>query len=286
MYDLIGSIVLYRNPPEQVQQAISSFLNTSLSVRLYVVDNSATDAIRTLCDDRRITYTYNGRNVGFGAGHNMAIRASEGEAEYRVILNPDVYFGPGVLERLLLFARSRPEIGLVMPKILNPDGSLQHLCKRLPSPGDLIFRRFLPNALRPWIRDRLARYELRDQDYSRILCAPCLSGCFMLINNAALAEVGIFDERYFLYLEDVDLCRRIHQKFETIYYPRVSIYHHNGKSSYRELRPLIYHVVSAFRYFQKWGWYSDHERVLINERVAARPITPRAAIKFKSAPQD
>lgn len=286
MYDLIGSIVVYQNPREQVQQAISSFLNTHLMAHLYIVDNSPTDSIRAICSDPRISYTFNGRNVGFGAAHNMAIRASEGQAEYRVILNPDVYFGPGVLESLLLFARSRPEIGLVMPKILNPNGCLQHLCKRLPSPGDLIFRRFLPNALKPWVQDRLARYELRDQDYSRILSVPCLSGCFMLINNAALADVGIFDERYFLYLEDVDLCRRIHQKFETIYYPRVSIYHHNGRSSYRELRPLIHHVVSAFRYFQKWGWYSDNERAVINERVATRTPAPQAGIKFKSAAQD
>ena len=107
----------------------------------------------------------------------------------------------------------------------------------------------------------------------------------MLISEAALAEVGIFDERYFLYLEDVDLCRRIHEKFETIYYPRVSIYHHNGKSSYRELRPLMYHVVSAFRYFQKWGWYSDRERIRINERATVPTIAPQTRTKFKSAPQ-
>jgi GT2 family glycosyltransferase len=284
MHDLIGSIVVYQNPPEHLRQAISSFLNTLLSVRLYIVDNSPTDSLRAVCDNPRVTYRFNGRNVGFGAGHNMAIRASEGQAEYRVIVNPDVYFGPGVLESLLFFARSRPEIGLLMPKILNPDGCLQHLCKRLPSPGDLIFRRFLPNALKPWIRERLARYELRDQDYSRVLSVPCLSGCFMLINNAALAEIGVFDERYFLYLEDVDLCRRIHQEFATIYYPHVAIYHHNGRGSYRKLRPLIHHMVSAFRYFQKWGWYSDNERILINEGAAPRTSAPRAGIKLKSAP--
>jgi GT2 family glycosyltransferase len=191
------------------------------------------------------------------------------EAAYHVVLNPDVYFDPGVLERLLEIARSRPDVGLMMPKILNLDGSTQSLCKKLPTPLDLILRRFLPAALKPFLEKRLAGYELRDQDYTRILSVPVLSGCFMMINCEALSQVGLFDERYFMYLEDVDLCRRMRQRFETIYFPDVAVYHRYEKGSYRSVRLMVRHIISAFRYFQKWGWFSDRERTAINQKAIA-----------------
>ena len=269
MHDIVGSIVVYRNPAVRIRASMASFLNTELNVRLYVVDNSPDDRVRKLCSDKRVVYLFNGRNLGFGAGHNIAMRASLGEAGYHVVLNPDVYFGGEVLETLLNFARSRPDIGLVMPKVLNPDGSIQHLCKRLPTPSDLFIRRFLPRVLTPLAEDRLARHEFRDQDYDSMLSVPVLSGCFMMMNCSALSQVGVFDERYFLYLEDVDLCRRIHQQFKTIYFPEVAVYHRYEKGSYRNVRLLMHHIVSALRYFQKWGWYSDRERTEINREATA-----------------
>jgi len=266
MYDLIGSIVVYRNSREQIQEAVGSFLNAELSVRLYVIDNSPDDRARKLCTDERIVYVFNGRNLGFGAGHNLALRSSLGKANYHVVLNPDVHFEKGVLEALLSFARSRPDVGVVMPKILNPDGSVQHLCKQLPSPSDLVARRFLPGFLKPLMEARLARYEFRDQDYDSMLSVPVLSGCFMMLNCAALSQIGMFDERYFMYMEDVDLCRRMQEEYKTIYFPRVAIYHGYEKGSYRSFSLMMRHILSALRYFQKWGWFSDDERVRINQK--------------------
>jgi hypothetical protein len=86
----------------------------------------------------------------------------------------------------------------------------------------------------------------------------------MMINGAALHEVGMFDERYFMYMEDVDLCRRIHRRFKTIYFPQVVVYHHYAKGSYRSVRLMMHHIASALRYFHKWGWFFDPERVDIN----------------------
>lgn len=270
MQDIIGSVVVYRNPPEQIREAITSFLNTDLNVRLYVIDNSPDDYVRELCGDRRISYIFNGRNLGFGAAHNLALRASMNAAPFHVVLNPDVYFRTGVLEKLFEFAHRRPDVGLLMPKVLNPDGTIQYLCKRLPTPADLILRRFLPAVLKPLVEERLARYEFRDQDYASILSVPVLSGCFMMINCAALSKVGVFDERYFMYMEDVDLCRRIHEKFKTIYFPEVAIYHGHEKGSYRSFRLMMHHIVSALLYFQKWGWISDEERIAVNQKAIAR----------------
>jgi GT2 family glycosyltransferase len=272
-YVISGSIVVYKNSLAEVQDAINSFLNTQLRVRLFVVDNSPNDTLRRACGDPRITYIFNGRNLGFGAAHNIVLRAAMNKAAYHLVLNPDVYFDAGVLEKLLEFAKSRPDVGLIMPKVLNPDGSIQYLCKKLPTPSDLILRRFLPATLKPFLEKRLEGYELRDQDYTRILSVPVLSGCFMMINSEALSQVGLFDERYFLYLEDVDLCRRICQRFDTIYFPEVAIYHRHKKGSYQSVGLMVRHIVSAFRYFKKWGWFSDTERVRINQN---RPSTTSA----------
>lgn len=265
MHEIAGSIVVYQNPKDEVLKAATSFLGAKLDVQLYVIDNSPDDRLRKCFSDRRVTYIFNGRNLGFGAAHNIAMKRSLGRAKYHLALNPDVRFDAGVLERLFSFASSRPEIGLLMPKVLNPDGSTQHLCKRLPAPSDLFIRRFLPKAFGALAEQRLAQYELRDNDYNSILSVPALSGCFMLMKSAALAEVGLFDERFFLYLEDVDLCRRIRQRFETVYFPEVAIVHGYQKGSYRSARLLMHHVISAVRYFQKWGWYSDAERIKINQ---------------------
>jgi GT2 family glycosyltransferase len=269
MCDIVGSVVVYRNPLEQVSEVIGSFLNTKLNVRLYVIDNSPEDGVRKLCVDRRVTYIFNRRNLGFGPGHNIAMRVSPEEAHYHLVLNPDVYFGSEVLEKLFSFARSRPDIGLIMPKVLNPDGSIQHLCKLLPTPLDLILRRFLPQILKPFAEDRMARFEFRHRDYNSVLSVPSLSGCFMMISRTALSQVGVFDERYFMYLEDLDLCRRIHKRFKTIYFPEVAIYHRYGKGSYRNVRLMMYHIISALQYFQKWGWFSDVERVDFNRRATS-----------------
>jgi GT2 family glycosyltransferase len=269
MFDVTASIVVYNNPPDQLSQAISSFLNTDLHVHLYILDNSPDYDVLPLYQDSRITYIFNGRNLGFGAAHNIALRSSIATARYHVVLNPDVYFGPEVLDTLFHFASSRTEIGLLMPKVLHPDGSIQHLCKLLPTPADLFIRRFLPQSLKHLAKDRLDRYEFRNRNYDSLLSVPFLSGCFMMINCAALAQVGVFDERFFMYLEDVDLCRRIHQQFDTIYFPEVSIFHHYKKGSYRSGRLLLHHLISALLYFQKWGWYSDKERADINRRASA-----------------
>jgi GT2 family glycosyltransferase len=149
---------------------------------------------------------------------------------------------------------------------------MQHLCKQLPSPADLVARRFLPSFLKPLIKARLARYDFRDQDYDSVLSVPVLSGCFMMLNCAAISEVGVFDERFFMYMEDVDLCRRMQEGYKTIYFPKMAIYHVYEKGSYRSLRLMLCHIVSAVKYFQKWGWFLDPERIRINQKKTSAVV--------------
>jgi GT2 family glycosyltransferase len=111
---------------------------------------------------------------------------------------------------------------------------------------------------------RNARYEMHASGYDKQMNVPYLSGCFMLLRTQAAAEVGLFDERYFMYPEDMDLTRRIHRRYQTIYYPEVSIVHEHSKASYKSLKMFGIHAINMCRYFNKWGWFVDAERERFN----------------------
>jgi GT2 family glycosyltransferase len=257
---LTGSIVAYNNDPKVLSKAIESFLNTSLSEKLYLVDNSSNDSLRSLCTDPRCEYIHNNENLGFGKAHNIALRKTMDMAKYHLVLNPDVYFESGTIERLIEFVEKDQSIGLVIPKVLDLNSNIQHVCKRLPSPFDLIIRRITPDFFNRLFSRRLNWYEMRDMDYNKPFEAPSLSGCFMLFKTQALKEVGIFDERFFMYMEDIDISRRVHKKFKTMYDPERHIFHSHARESYRLNKLFFIHALSAIKYFNKWGWIFDKDR--------------------------
>jgi GT2 family glycosyltransferase len=266
MKDLSASIVIYKNSPQVLTKTIDSFLRGTSVSKLYLIDNSPTDKLRHLMNDPRIIYRFNNKNVGFGAGHNMTLREIISESKYHIILNPDVYFGENVIDTLYQFMDQHPEIGQVMPKVLYPDGRLQPLCKLLPTPRTLIKRRFL-NFHKSSLEKENYRYELRFSGYDKIMEVPFLSGCFLFLRTEVLKNVGLFDERFFLYTEDTDLSRRIHKHYRTVYFPQVTIFHYHQRGSYRNIWLMWCNIKSAVRYFNKWGWRNDSEREFFNQRT-------------------
>ncbi len=267
MYDIVASIVTFHNDKDVLRKTIKSFLGGSLNTFLYIIDNSATDDLKQLCSDPRIEYVFNAKNLGFGAGHNMAIRAMTGKTKYSLVLNPDVYFDSGVLEQLFCFMNENKDVGLVMPKVLYPDGSLQHLCRLLPDPWDVLIRKINVSVVNTLCARKRWRYELKNADYAQQMDVPSLSGCFMFVRTSVFDQTGLFDPRFFLYFEDVDLSRRIHRKWRTVYYPNVTIYHGYQRGSYKDWSLLKHHVVSAIRYFNKWGWFFDQDRLQTNAKT-------------------
>ena len=265
---ITGSIVLYKNDLQLVQQAVDSFLVNSDDSTLYLVDNSPTDWYASSFVHPRIRYIFNNKNIGFGAGHNLALKhvLAEGRSRYHVVLNPDVYFDSGVFVKLFAYLERHPDVGLVMPKVLYPDGRLQPLCKLLPTPLTLFTRRFL-QFFPSWSNRMNHWYEMHFSGYDKIMEVPFLSGCFMFLRTEALREIGLFDERIFLYTEDTDLTRRMHRKYRTIFFPEAIIYHYNQRGSYKDAVKLMHHISSAIIYFNKWGWFNDYERKFINERI-------------------
>ncbi|MDJ0715928.1 MAG: glycosyltransferase family 2 protein [Prochloraceae cyanobacterium] len=254
---LSASLVLYKNAPDIVRNAVISLLNTPITIHFSVVDNSPTSELSQVFSefqDFDIEYFHNkGNNVGFGKAHNLAIRTVK-KCKYHLVMNPDVYFEPNVLIELIKYLETNQDVGLVTPKILSPNGEIQYLCKRNPSVFILFARRFIPRILQNLFKGYLNWYEMRETGYNRVMDVPYLSGCFMLFRKEYLDEIGYFDENIFMYLEDADITRRMSQKYRAIFYPHVHIYHHWARGSYKSLRLMLITIQSSFYLFNKYGW--------------------------------
>ncbi len=264
---ITASLVLYHNAIQEVNTILHCALKSTIE-KLYIIDNSRNDAFRILeQQSSKIRYIHS-ENIGYGSAHNIAIReAIMDGSTYHVVLNPDIIFDPTVINELEQQMNTHAEIGLIMPKVLYPNGEIQYLCKLLPSPIDLIIRRFLPRKI---TQKRQERFELRFTHYDHEMEVPFLSGCFMFLRTDALRSQGLFDERFFMYGEDIDLSRRIHAAYRTIFYPKVSIIHKHEAASYHNYKMLLIHMLNVSRYFNKWGWFFDSQRQKINNETLAK----------------
>jgi len=257
------SIVLYKNTLSEIVPLVETLLKSDKVSVIYLIDNSPTENpdFKSL----QVNYHFTGNNLGYGSAHNIAIRHTlEQPISYHLVINPDISFKPDILSEIEEFMNNNSDIGLLMPKILYPNGEIQYLCKLIPTPFDLIFRRFLPKS---WTQTHTKKFELRDSGYNRLLNVPYLSGCFMFLRTEALRKVGMFDERFFMYPEDIDLTRRIHRHFKTVFYPGTTITHNHAQGSYINTRMLLIHISNMIKYFNKWGWIFDKERRMVNRET-------------------
>lgn len=257
------SIVLYKNIFAEVKLLVEVLRKSPVVGTIFLIDNSK--YYNDLYNSLPATYIFNNQNLGYGKGHNIALlHSTDIKVPYHLAINADIHFDPAILEQMIQFMDNNTEIGSLMPKVYYPDGKIQYLCRLLPSPIDLIGRRFLPSS---WISKRIARLEMHDTDYNHLLDVPHISGCFMLLRTDTLRVTGLFDPRYFLYLEDIDLTRRMHNVSRTVFYPDASIIHEHHQGSYKNNHLLGVHIINAIRYFNKWGWFTDKERKIINNKT-------------------
>ncbi|WP_312266701.1 glycosyltransferase family 2 protein [Neisseria sp.] len=260
MKTIITSIVLYQHHFEDTQPTLTSLLASPLTSKIILVDNGGC-SWATKLNNPRIAYLATPRNGGFGYGHNLAIRRYAPECDLFLICNPDISFDVSEYEALITEAQQRPE-GLLVPKIVYPDGSEQYGRRLLPTPLDLFARRFLP-----LLAERLdRRFMLLDYDICEPSFIPFLSGSFMLFKSPVLLALGGFDERYFMYLEDIDLSRRCAERFGNCYLPDIHVIHAHQQASYRNPKLRNIHIQSAIHYFNKWGWLFDGGRRRLNRQ--------------------
>jgi len=261
--DLSIIIVNYNNREKLINCLNSLQLIVSLNYEIIVVDNASGDDLKDLAGKfPKIKLIMSPRNLGMGGGNNLGIAAAQGE--YILILNPDTIIKDQAINILWRYLSNNLSVGLVGPKLLYPDNSLQSSCARFPTFFMPILRRtFLGNYF-AGLRDS---FTMNDFDHNSIKSVDWLMGsCLMFKKQLTLPAGQIFkpqfDERYFMYFEDIDLCRQLWTKgFRVVYNPEAVVIHDHQRDSaknpwyialFRDKITWI-HIGSWFKYFIKWG---------------------------------
>jgi GT2 family glycosyltransferase len=222
--------------------------------RARAVVEAAAQSLRDATPGVAVTVLSGHGNVGYGAGHNLAIR--DAATDYHLVLNPDVVMAPEALAEAVQFMTRHPDVALLSPRVADEAGRLQYLCKRHPSPLVLALRGFAPASVRTLFRATLERYEMRDLIGERDVVpdVPIASGAFMFCRTDALRSAGGFDPAFFLYFEDFDLSLRIARAGRLSYVPAVRIVHYGGHTARKGLAHIRMFAASAWRFFRKHGW--------------------------------
>lgn len=246
---ITASIVLYKEDPEVLQSVVRDFLRIPLTKKLFLISNSAQDDLSDFDSNPEIECCQNPANFGFGKGHNTILTKIEKLSKYHLILNADVEFDPQVIPRLMEAIGQDSTVSMVAPRVLYPNGDLQFTCRKYPSFLHMI-QRFL-NISKKSIEEN----EYRNLDLNKPFYPEFVHGCFMLFRTSHFVGLGGFDERFFMYMEDADICKRIAQEGNTkLYFPKEKIIHAHRKGSSKSVRLFFLHVVSAIKYFNKWGY--------------------------------
>jgi GT2 family glycosyltransferase len=241
MKKLVATIVTYNNDPKQIIATSESFLQAKVESELNIVDNASTNNLLTqLKGTIKANLLSSGANKGFGAGHNFGIKNSPA-SEYYLVLNPDVIVPEGELEKMISYLDKHQDIALLIPKVLNKDGSLQDHHRTIPNIKTLFIRRFLPFIKQPVVKF----------DSTKIQELEVASGCFMLFRRKALEKINGFDEGFFMYFEDIDITLRTAKIGKVIYYPKAKIIHLWERASHKNWHLTFIHIKSALYFFFK-----------------------------------
>lgn len=251
-------IVNYKTGP-LTAACVESILKQKLPfpLEIIVVDNNSGDeSVAFLRSDfPEITVIANDTNLGLAAGVNRGLQEARGK--YCLILNPDMIVFPGAIEALRDYFDRHPQAGVAGGQLISANGEVQDSCYRFYTPMTIIYRRtHLGKTKRG--RQRVARFLMKDFDHRSTREVDWLLGACLLVRRAALKEVGGMDERFFLYFEDVDWCRRFWEAgWKVVYVPAAKFSHFFQRSSDRGLLGILTnfvgreHLKSAVKYFWK-----------------------------------
>ena len=248
---VISTIVISYNCLGPLKDALNALkAQTGIDHEVIVVDNSSSDGTIEYLKNQSIKAIYSDINLGYGQAANLG--AAEASGKYLFILNPDTVFGPITLAELYRFAESGEDIGLVSPLLLHTDGSLQVTSRKLPERLDFFLGRGSPLFKLGLTDESAAGYIMPHGD--KPLEIPTVSATALLINRGLFNKIGGFDRRYFLYLEDIDLCRRVAEAgLKVILLPTVTITHSwRGSSRKRPFFAIYHHHRSVWKYFRKY----------------------------------
>ncbi|MCR4843266.1 MAG: glycosyltransferase family 2 protein [Eubacterium sp.] len=249
------SIVAYGKQKDVINciRSIKQFVPEGVVSKIYVIDNAASEhpgraeGFRGALERLEGVYYVNpGKNLGFGAGHNYVL--GELDSEYHAIVNPDITLTGDALSAIKAYMDENPDVGMVIPRITDEDGELLKVYRRNPTPWDMFIRMFVPVGF----KKRKAYHTMGEMDYSRPFRVPFGQGSFLVIRTELYRRLGGFDPRFFLYMEDADLCRRVNEVSKLMYFPGASVVHRWERGSHKSLRLFTEHVKSMIKYFRKW----------------------------------
>ena len=252
MVDLSVVIVSW-NVRDLLRQCLSTLADSHpLSLKVIVVDNaSADDSVDMLrAEFPAVQLVANPDNRGFPAANNQGIAVAHGR--YILLLNSDTEVVGDALATMVAFADAHPDVGVVGPQLLNPDGSVQSSRRRLPTLATAFFE---STWLQPYAPRRLLeRYYVLDQPDDATLDVDWVKGAALMARREAIEQVGLLDEGFFMYSEELDWCRRFREAgWRVVYLSTAQITHHEGKSSEQVLPARHIHFqTSKVRYFRKY----------------------------------
>ncbi len=251
MTDISITIVAYNNETD-VKDAVRSIMeqtNGKLSKKIYIVDNSTeANQLSSLAEEYAdVVYQRPGENLGFGGGHNYVL--PELDSQYHAIVNPDILLTEDSFSVLLSFME-QSQAGMAVPRLLDEKGNLQAVYRRELTVFDMAVRMFFSAHF----HKRQYYHTMQDMDYGKPFLVPFAQGSFLVIRTELFRELGGFDERYFMYMEDADLCKRVNKVSSLWYCPGTAVIHKWERGSHKDMRLLRIHISSMFQYFRKWGW--------------------------------
>lgn len=221
------------------------------SFEVIVVENNSEDGSGQMCAKEfpEFTLLEQSQNLGFTGGHNLARTKITGHHWFP--LNSDTIVHPGALAKIAQFARENPDIGIIGPKLLNGDGTLQYSCRRFPNPVAALFRNTFLGKLFP-NNKATKNYLMKDLDHNSVTDVDWVSGAAIVITEAALPAVEQFDPEFYMFCEDVDICWRAHAKgFRVVYLPTAEITHLIGRSTDKAPNRMIFRFHRSMLLFYK-----------------------------------
>jgi N-acetylglucosaminyl-diphospho-decaprenol L-rhamnosyltransferase len=250
------AVVVVNHDAGVVMAGFLASLGSEEVAEVIVVDNASTDGSSDgLETDPGVHVVRNGANLGYGAGVNRGVAATE--AEFILVSNPDVTLEPGAVETLMTAFRADRTLAIAGPRIIDVEGARYPSARRFPSAVEAAGHALL-GLVAPGNRFS-RRYRMADLDLAATTSVDWVSGACFMARRRALEELGGFDESYFMYLEDVDLCWRAHRAgWAVAYVPAAVVTHVQGVSTARRpYRMLVAHHRSAFRFASRTrrGWH-------------------------------
>jgi len=238
---ITASIVIYNEKQGTLQRVIDSFLSINFDKKLFIIDNSPTNILEEFCSryGDSVVYIFNNANLGFGKGHNKVLDYISDSNIY-LVLNPDIYFEASQMESFLKWFYEDSEVVLAIPKVLNIDASVQKVVREIPTPISFIKRKLKIESGEVMIADK------------SIVEIPFAHGCFMAFKGDVFRKLDGFDERYFMYMEDIDIWIRAKEYGKTVINTNFSIYHEHRKGSSKSIKLFLIHLSSAIKFFLKY----------------------------------